>query len=273
MTHLSTDLKSVDLSRRKQSIISMAAGSKQKPASIKYLPHEDRVWSLISGRLRPIWDKKVADEVLEARELIQLPTNHVPQLIEVSEKLAPISGFEFRAVGGLVPIDEFFGGLSDKKFMSTQYLRHPANPFYTDEPDIVHEVIGHGTLLADARLARLHQITGEALTRMKTKQAKQFIADLWWFTGEFGLVNSSQGVKAFGAGILSSVSELEHFTKGAQLLPFNIKKMATTKYRIDRPQDTLFVVESIDHLLSEMELFLKIASDESINDILKDNKQ
>lgn len=258
-----------ELKKRREEVVRLAAGPMSQPELIDYLPHENKIWELVSTTLRPVWDRKVADEVLQAREVIKLPLAKVPQLSEVSAKIQPVTGFSYRAVGGLVDIDTFFGALGDKSFLSTQYLRHPKSPLYTSEPDIIHEVIGHGTLLADPQLARLHQLAGEALVRVSTKQAKQFIADVWWFSGEFGVLYDSKGIKAFGAGILSSIGELEEFTRSAKIRPISIKEMGTTPYRIDEFQQTLFAADSIDHLIEVVGGFFASVTDESVEEILR----
>jgi len=257
------------LIKRRKQIVGLAAGARALPQPLVYLPHENFVWKMVSTSLRPIWDKVVADEVLEAREVIKLPIDFVPQLTDVSASLSTTSGFRFRAVPGLVDINEFFGALSRKQFLSTQYLRHPKTPLYTSEPDIIHEVIGHGTLLANNQLARLHELAGEALLRVKTKRAKQFIADVWWFSGEFGVIRNSRGIKAFGAGLLSSVGELGGFQKNARIRPMDILKMGTTPYRIDEFQKELFWAESVDHLLDYIGGFFKTVDDSSVNELLR----
>jgi phenylalanine-4-hydroxylase len=260
-------LTQTDFKRRQRHVISLAAGPDIEPNRIAYLPHENKVWEVVSVALRPMWDKKVADEILEAREVINLPVGFVPQLSDVSEKLKPLSGFKYRSVGGLVQRNLFFGALAKKAFLSTQYLRHPQSPLYTPEPDIIHEVIGHGTCLANPKLARLHELAGEALVRVKSEAAQQLIADVWWFTGEFGVVRHSKGVKAFGAGILSSVGELDAFNK-AEIRPLTIADMATTAYRIDEFQKVLFAADSIDHLLSEVGGFFAGVDDAMAQEML-----
>lgn len=260
------------LKKRKKQIISLAEGPITAPKNIVYLPHENKVWELVSTTLRPLWDNTVADEVLEAREVLKLPIDFVPQLSEVSKALEPSSGFTYHAVGGLVDKNDFFGALARKSFLSTQYLRHPKNPLYTSEPDVIHEVIGHGTCLADSKLATLHQLAGEALVRAKTERAKQFIADVWWFSGEFGVLRHSKGVKAFGAGLLSSVGELQSFTKQATIRPLNILEMGTTSYRIDVFQRVLFAAESMDELLDCVGGFFRIVSDETVEQMLQSRR-
>lgn len=266
-----TSLSDSALKVRKQKIISQAAGAKAPATDIQYLPHEHKIWEVVSTTLRPLWDKHVANEVLEAREIVQLPLSRVPQLTEVSEHLKPASGFSYHSVGGLVNVDEFFGALADKSFLSTQYLRHPKTPLYTPEPDIIHEVIGHGTLLADPDLARLHILAGKALVRVKTKQAKQFVADIWWFSGEFGVLRQGSKIRAFGAGLLSSVGELEQLSR-AEIKPLDIFEMGTTPYRIDSFQPILFAADSIDHLMEVVGGFFAAASDELIERILQERR-
>lgn len=271
MNNLSKNLQETDLNRRRKQIIGMATGAKLAPRVIEYLPHENMVWKTVSTALRPVWDATVADEVLEAREIIGLPIERVPQLIEVSDKLAGSSGFTFHAVPGLVDAEAFFGALARKSFLSTQYLRHPKSPLYTPEPDIIHEVIGHGTCLANPKLAQLHLLAGQALVRVKKAQSKQFISNVWWFSGEFGVIRNSRGLKAFGAGLLSSIGELEFFAKHAQILDLDIQKMGTTPYRIDEFQKVLFAANSIDHLLEVVGGFFKHATDEDIAKLLSKN--
>jgi phenylalanine-4-hydroxylase len=209
------------IEERKQHIISQATGPEARPKDISYLPHENKTWEIVSTALRPVWDSSVADEVLEAREALQLPIDQVPQLNEVSERLRSLSGFNYHSVGGLVDIRQFFGGLANGSFLSTQYIRRPETPLYTPEPDIIHEVIGHGTCLADPQLARLHMLAGEAVTRVTTDRARKFVADVWWFSGEFGVVQQNEGIKAYGAGILSSLGELKAVSKVTDIRPLN----------------------------------------------------
>jgi phenylalanine-4-hydroxylase len=257
-----------ELADRRKQVIGLVQGADSKPATITYLPHENHVWHTVSTALRPLWDKHVAYDILEAREVIRLPINFVPQLSDVTASLSTTSGFEFRGVGGLVQVEEFFSALGKKKFLFTQYLRHPKSPLYTPEPDIIHEVIGHGTCLANPALAELHQLAGEALVRLRSDRARKAIADVFWFSGEFGVLREVGGLKAFGAGLLSSVGELEWFSRHATVHDIDIAKMASMPYRIDQFQENLFAAESMAHLMQTVGEFFKTATDESIQELL-----
>ena len=252
---------------RQQEIISLATGAHATPAYISYTRAEHAVWRTIRTALVPLWQKHVAREVLVASEQLDLPQDSIPQLTEVTEALAPLTGFEFRAIGGLAPREEFFGSLARRQFLSTQYIRSSESPFYTEQPDIVHEVIGHATLLADPDLAQLHRLAGQALVSVKSEQAKQFIANVWWFSGEFGLVREGSKVRAVGAGLLSSVHELQNF-ETVDRLPMDPRVMGATMYDIDHLQPKLFIADSMEVFVRVIGDFFRRVDDELVGDIL-----
>ncbi len=259
--------------QRKQEIIDMASGPDATPVNVTYTEQENKTWQTVLEALDATWDGHVAQELIVARDTLDLPTERVPQLGEVSEKLSRISGFEYRAVGGLALASDFFGGLAQRRFPSTQFLRDDATPLYTPEPDIVHEVVGHGTQLAHLDLAELHELAGKAHLRMEDPRAKKFMADVWWFSGEFGVVKEGGAIKALGAGLLSSVAELQHFQTGAEFIKVDPWAMGQTKYYIDEFQETLFVADSTPHLTDTVASFFEAAEEARILTTLQQNQR
>jgi phenylalanine-4-hydroxylase len=253
---------------RKQEIIAMATGPNAEPGTVHYTAEEHATWRIICEVLRPMWNNQAADRVLMARDSLDLPSQRIPQLTEVTQKLTGSSGFEFRAIGGLGERDQFFGALRDGRFLSTQFIRSPDNPFYTPEPDVVHEVLGHGTLLADPELAQLHRLAGTAMTQVELEQTKQFIANVWWFSGEFGVTLEGGKLNALGAGILSSISELQHMNKAA-IGALDIAVMGLTAYRIDRVQPRLFAGGSVAHTVDVVGEFFERASDDLVASMME----
>ena len=144
--------------------------------------------------------------------------------------LQPLTGFEYHCAPGLVPLREFYGALADRVFHSTQYVRHPSEPLYTPEPDIIHEVIGHGNMLASPRFAEVKRLAGEAARRVETDEALQIIADVFWFTLEFGVIREGGELKAYGAGILSSYGEIEEF-RHTEIRPIDLAEMSDDRVR------------------------------------------
>ena len=116
---------------RREEIAALAAGLDAPPAEIDYTAVEHDVWAAVAANLGPLWDAHAASPVLTARDRLGLPVDHIPQLHEVTERLCPLTGFEYRAVAGLIPPDEFFGGLARKRFSSTQQL-----PFCDAQPEL-----------------------------------------------------------------------------------------------------------------------------------------
>lgn len=229
---------------------------------VEYSETEHDIWRLVSRELHEKHQKYACREYLEGKAKLGLPHDHVPQLEEVTAALRPLTGFQYYCAPGLVPLREFYGALANRVFHSTQYVRHPSEPLYTPEPDIIHEVIGHGNLLASPRFAEIKRLAGEAARRVETEEALQFIADVFWFTLEFGVLHEDGELKAYGAGILSSYGEIEEFRQ-IEIRPINLGEMGTIEYDITKYQPVLFAAESMDHLEDEIGGFFAEADDDT----------
>jgi phenylalanine-4-hydroxylase len=229
---------------------------------IAYSDVENEIWRTVSRELHGKHERYACAEFLEAKAALGLPEDRVPQLDEVTAGLAPLTGFAYHPAPGLVALREFYGSLGDGVFHSTQYVRHPSEPLYTPEPDIVHEVIGHGNMLASPRFAALKRAAGEAAQRVETDAALQTIADVFWFTMEFGVLREGGELRAYGAGILSSFGEIEEF-RGMEIRPLDFAEMATVEYDITRYQPVLYAAESLDHLEEALGAFFAGADDDT----------
>jgi phenylalanine-4-hydroxylase len=229
---------------------------------IAYTEAENEVWRTVSRELRPRHELYACSEFLEAKARLGLREDRVPQLDEVTERLRPLTGFGYHPAAGLVPLRQFYGSLADRVFHSTQYVRHPSEPLYTPEPDIIHEVIGHGNLLASPRFAALKHVAGEAARRVTTDEALQVVADVFWFTLEFGVVWEDGELRAYGAGILSSYGEIEEF-RTMEIRPLDFAEMATIEYDITRYQPVLYAADSLDHLFEAVGGFFATADDDT----------
>ncbi len=257
-----------DYRHRRGAIAEMAAGLERPAVDIDYTDVENEVWATVAAALDPLWKQHASHDVLGARDRLGLPVERVPQLAEVSSSLQELTGFEFRAVPGLVPSVDFFSGLGRGLFSSTQYVRWEGTPLYTPEPDVIHEVFGHANALACPELAELHRLAGRAIGRVSGERARQALADVFWFTAEFGVVRGAHGPRAYGAGLLSSVGELGWFAEHADIRPIDIVEMATLGYDIDEYQPVLFAGDSLAHVLDEVGGFFEAATDESVGALI-----
>src|SRR4051794_9895018 len=192
---------------------------------VDYRTEEHEVWRIVCRELAPKHAEYACREFRTATARLDLPTERIPQLDEVSAALEPLSGYRYAPAAGLVPLRDFLGSLADGVFHSTQYVRHHGAPLYTPEPDLIHEVIGHGNMLASPRFAALYRAAGDAARRVETEEALQVIADIFWFTIEFGVLREGGAWRAYGAGLLSSYGEIEEF-RGADIRPFDLAEMA-----------------------------------------------
>jgi phenylalanine-4-hydroxylase len=249
--------------RRNEIAAAAVAWREGEPApAVAYLPEEDAIWRRVSAELRGKHERYAVREFLDAKAALALPEDRVPQLEEVTARLRPLSGFAYRPAPGLVPLREFYGALADRRFHSTQYVRHPSEPLYTPEPDVIHEVIGHGNLLASPRFAELNRLAGEAARRVETEAALQVVADVFWFTFEFGVVWEAGQLRAYGAGILSSYGEIEEF-RHMEIRPLDFAGMASIDYDITRYQPVLYAAESVGHIEDAVGGFFAGADDDT----------
>jgi phenylalanine-4-hydroxylase len=229
---------------------------------VPYSAEEDAVWATVSHELEALHQRYACAEVMRGIERLALPTERVPQLREVDARLHELSGFRIRPVPGLVPTREFYGALADRTFLSTQYIRHHSVPFYTPEPDIVHEIIGHATMLASPRLADLYEAAGRASRRATTDAALDFFSRVFWFTLEFGVVHEAGELRTYGAGLLSSYGEIQEF-RDAQIRPWDLAAMGTTDYDITRYQPVLFAADGFEQVLDELGAFFASYDDDT----------
>lgn len=235
----------------------------QPSPKIDYTQSEQDVWRTVYRELAPKHERYAIAEFREAVAKLDLPRDHVPDLDDVSERLEPLSGFRYAPAAGLVPLREFYGSLARHNFYSTQYVRHPDVPLYTPEPDIIHEVIGHGHLLATPTFSELHRMAGEATNRLTDDENLTFLSKVFWFSVEFGIVVEDGELRAYGAGILSSYGEIEEF-RAIEHRPLDVIEMGTVEYDITHYQPVLYLAESLDQVREVVGGFFRDCSDESI---------
>jgi phenylalanine-4-hydroxylase len=249
---------------RRSSIAGLALGWEPGQAlpEVAYAPEEHETWRAVCAGLHRAWADTACRSHLEAVEELDLPTDRVPQLREVGDRLSRVSGFRYQPVAGLAPLRTFYRSFGDGVFWSTQYLRHPSNPLYTPEPDLCHEVLGHAFQLADPRWAACYRRVAACTDLLETAEALSFLSKVFWFTVEFGVVREGGEVRAYGAGLLSSVGELGAFRE-AELRDLDWVEMGTAAYDITRYQPVLYATSSLDELFERFTGFLDSFDDEA----------
>ena len=235
-----------------------------------YSEDENAVWAAIMERISPVHEKYACRQYLDNARKLGLPDDKIPQLQEVSEKLQGMTGFRQEPVGGLVHPKTFHSALANKVFLSTQYIRHSSRPFYTPEPDVVHELVGHTAMLGVPEWAELNILFGDADMRTESEEAIKKLGTIYWFVLEFGACRENGEIKAVGPGLLSSFGEMEHAcTAGAgcgtneacvcdpkiEYRTPDFEEMETHPYDVTKYQPILYVWDSFEELYEKTKEF------------------
>lgn len=219
-----------------------------------YTEAEHALWRRLYQRqiaLMPKYAAKVVQDSLAELDF----SGAIPNLEKVSEKLQRATGWRLVAVPGFIPDAAFFAHLAKRQFPVTIWLRKPEEIDYLVEPDIFHDFFGHVPLLFDRIFADFLQLYGEKGAEAEKLGTTQYLARLYWYTVEFGLIREADGIKAFGAGMLSSHAETSFCIDdpSPNRIGFDLERVMNTLYRIDDFQETYFVLESFGELFAALQ--------------------
>ena len=219
----------------------------------RYADDEHAMWDTLFARQAAMLPGRVAPQFLQGLDILRLSKPGIPDFDELNERLMRATGWRVVAVPGLVPEDVFFEHLANRRFVAGRFIRKPEQIDYLQEPDIFHDVFGHVPLLADPVFADYMQAYGEGGLRSMRFGALHKLARLYWYTVEFGLIRSDDGLKLYGAGIVSSRSESVFALDdpSPNRLGFDLMRLMRTEYRIDDFQQTYFVIDSFEDLLRQ----------------------
>jgi phenylalanine-4-hydroxylase len=219
----------------------------------RYTSLEHATWDRLYERQLSLLKGRVVPEFLSGLDLLDMGRGGIPDLQQVSERLMQLTGWRVETVPGLVPAEDFFRHLANRTFVAGRFIRTPEQIDYIPEPDIFHDVFGHVPLLAHPMFANYMQAYGEGGLRSLQFNAIEKLSRLYWYTVEFGLMQTQDGPKIYGAGVVSSATEsvfsLE--SNSPNRLVFDLQRVMRTRYRIDDFQQTYFVIDSFEDLLTQ----------------------
>lgn len=226
-----------------------------------YTNEENDIWHELYSRQFPILQNRACDEYVQGLDILKMPKDRVPQCPEISKELKKATGWTLEPVPALIPFDRFFYLLANRKFPAATFIRTREELNYLQEPDIFHEVFGHCPLLTNQAYADFTHTYG-TLGLNASQEDRVMLARLYWFTIEFGLIQTKKGTRAYGGGILSSINETVYSLESdvPQRRPFDALDALRTPYRIDIMQPIYFVLEAFDMLyqLIDMDLIALI---------------
>jgi len=216
-----------------------------------YTEAEHRTWTTLYERQAAILPGRACDAFLHGLEALDLQGQGIPNFDELNERLYALTKWRVVAVPGLVPDAVFFEHLANRRFPAGNFIRGADSLDYIEEPDVFHDVFGHVPMLTDPVFADYMQAYGQGGLRALTFNSLPNLARLYWYTVEFGLLQTEQGLRIYGAGLVSSRTETVFAlsSDSPNRIGFDLKRVMRTLYRIDDFQQVYFVIPSLQYLL------------------------
>lgn len=236
---------------------------------IAFTPEENAVWKILYDRQIEVIKNRACDEYIEGLKKLDLAADRVPQCKEVSAALTAATGWSVVPVAAMIPINEFFLLLANKQFPAASFVRIKEELDYLKEPDIFHEYFGHCPLLTNQAYADFVEWYGRTALGVES-DVQSLLARLFWFTIEFGLVQTAKGLRIYGGGILSSYKETIYALESdiPQRVPFDLMQVLSQDYRYDIIQHKYFILNDLSELFQlKTEKIIEVA-----RQIVKNNK-
>jgi phenylalanine-4-hydroxylase len=215
----------------------------------RYTAAEQELWKRLYARQSVLVPKYGCEEFCDVLSTLNFSAG-IPRFDDINLKLQAATGWTLVAVPGLLPDDVFFTHLANRRFVVSVWLRTPEEFDYIVEPDIFHDFFGHVPLLFNKVFADYLEAYGKGGVKAKGLNALDYLARLYWYTVEFGLIRTPKGLRTYGAGILSSAGELPYCVESPKpnRIKFDLLRVMQSNYKIDTFQETYFVIDSFKEL-------------------------
>lgn len=233
----------------------------------RYSREDHEAWRRLYARMTPLWERYANEHFLHGIHALCFDPDRIPKLADVNRFLCPLTGFQAKAVSGYIPAFLFFDSLRKREFPTTVTIRPSDRLDYLPEPDIFHDIAGHVPMHTDrafadtlVRFGECAHTAADRVSGLRDSEERirrltsiiRAMARFFWFTVEFGLMNTRHGLKGYGSGLLSSHGELRHSLESpaVQRYPIQLEWAVNQAFEIDHYQPLLFVVDGFDHLFS-----------------------
>lgn len=216
----------------------------------RYTAEDHAIWQTLYARQIRMIEQYAAPEFVAGTHTLNASPDRIPRIDDTNRILEAATGWNIVAVPGLIPEEQFFRHLANRRFPVTVWIRKREELDYLVEPDIFHDFFGHVPMLLNPLFARFMQAYGEAGPKAVAAGALKMLSRLYWYMVEFGLVQTPQGLRAYGSGILSSKGETAYCIESPKpnRIAFDLERVLRTDYLIDDFQQTYFVVDSFEQL-------------------------
>ncbi|WP_295844093.1 phenylalanine 4-monooxygenase [Xanthomonas sacchari] len=218
-----------------------------------YSADDHATWGTLYTRQRELLVGRACAEFLQAQDAMGMSSQAIPRFDELNAVLQATTGWTLVGVEGLLPELDFFDHLANRRFPVTWWIRRPEQIDYIAEPDLFHDLFGHVPLLMNPLFADYMQAYGRGGVKAHAigPDALQNLTRLYWYTVEFGLIDTPDGLRIYGAGIVSSKGESLYSLESdaPNRIGFDLQRIMRTRYRIDTYQKTYFVIDSFEQLM------------------------
>ncbi len=216
-----------------------------------YTAAEHATWKTLFERQIKLVPGRASQAYMDGLKALPITADEIPDFARLSDIMEKRTGWRVVAVPGMVPNDVFFDHLANRRFPAGQFIRKAHQLDYLQEPDVFHDIFGHVPMMMNPVMADFMQAYGEGGKRAEALGLLDNLARLYWYTVEFGLVEEPEGLRIFGAGILSSFTETRFAleSQSPNRIGFDLKRVLRTNYRIDEFQEAYFVLPNLDTLL------------------------
>lgn len=221
--------------------------------NIAFDEKEHETWNILIERQKNTVKDRACQAFIEGLDVLSLPEKRIPNLHDISDALS-VTNWKVMPVKGTILVDEFFAMLARREFPVATFIRTREDLDYLRQPDIFHEIFGHCPLLTNSAYADFVQWYGQFASQLD-HGLRTILSRLFWFTIEFGLLQTNGGLRIYGGGILSSHGETIYSLESDKPArkPFALHEVLLTQYRYDVIQDRYFVIESLDALYQMMD--------------------
>ena len=252
MSALPTPRRLENIQTDRGSLPVYATGTVEQPWD-SYTEADHAVWRQLYARQREILPGRACDAFLRAQDGMGMTPGRIPRFTELNKALGDATGWQIVGVEGLLPELDFFTHLAHRRFPVSWWIRRPDQIDYIEEPDLFHDLFGHVPLLMDPMFADYLEAYGQGGVKAHGigPDALMQLARLYWYTVEFGLIRQPDGLRIYGAGIVSSKGESIYSLESAapNRIGFDLERVMRTRYRIDTYQETYFVIDSFEQLM------------------------
>lgn len=228
----------------------------------KYTKEDLWVWKTLFTRQKNNIPGKASQAYIDALEHMSpvLNANEIPSFEKINTWFETETKWELQVVPGLIPVQEFFQLLAERKFCSSTWLRSKNSLDYLEEPDMFHDIFGHVPLLSNPVFSEfVHEFGKLGCQFLDDPEKLLQLQRLYWFTIEFGVIQEQGKIQSYGAGILSSYGETNQIhEQNANFLDYSIEAIIQKVFRTDIMQEDYYVISSFEMLFESLKRLSRV---------------